>query len=94
MTDLVPYPEGGQRQGRALPAAALARAPPPPKAPQAGAQRLKTLVLDTVSSEHSWKAYGKALDDFLSLIGPRPLTRASPGVPFADGSCRACSLKH
>src|SRR5258708_38245883 len=77
MTDLVPYPEAGP-QGEEPPkggdpsdgaAAAEGRT--------AGAQRLKALVLDTVSSEHSRKAYGKALDDFLSFLGPRPFTRAS-----------------
>ncbi|HKC10787.1 MAG TPA: tyrosine-type recombinase/integrase, partial [Vicinamibacteria bacterium] len=30
-----------------------------------------------MSSEHSRRAYGKALDDFLAFLGPRPFTRAS-----------------
>jgi integrase len=67
MTDLVPRPEGGT-EGEGGPSA---------EGPTAGAQSLKAPVLDTVSSEHSRRAYGKALDDFLAFLGPRPFTRAS-----------------
>src|SRR5260370_11703559 len=77
MTDVVPYPEAGP-QGEEPPkggdpsdGAAAA------EGTTAGAQRLKALVLDTLSSEHSRRAYGKALDDFLTFLGPRPFTRAS-----------------
>jgi site-specific recombinase XerD len=66
MTDLVPRPEPG---------------PEGEKAHGGGTgevvARLKALVLDTVSSEHSRRAYSKALDDFLAFLGPRPFTRAS-----------------
>ncbi len=34
-------------------------------------------MLDSVSSDHSRRAYGKALDDFLAFLGVRPFTRAS-----------------
>jgi site-specific recombinase XerD len=39
--------------------------------------RLKALVLDSVTSPHSRRAYNKALDDFLSwyLVAPRGLFR-------------------
>src|SRR5260370_12486870 len=66
MSDLVPYPEPGP-EGEEGSAGGTT----------AAAQRLKALVLDTVSSEHSRRAYGKALDDFLAFLGPRPFTRAS-----------------
>jgi hypothetical protein len=65
---LVPRPQGGEE-----------RAEDGAEGPKGGgvAARLKALVLDTVSSEHSRRAYGKALDDFLAFLGPRPFTRAS-----------------
>jgi site-specific recombinase XerD len=66
MTDLIPRPESGPAGGEG-----------PAEGPTAGAQRLKALVLDTVSSEHSRRAYKKALEDFLAFLGPRPFTRAS-----------------
>src|SRR5713226_9850390 len=65
MTDLVPYPEPGPEGEQ-----------PPGSGPNEVVTRLKALVLDTVSSEHSRRAYGKALDDFLAFVGPRPFTRA------------------
>src|SRR5258708_8404012 len=66
MSDLVPYPGGGGDGG-----------PTPGGGPSELVARLKALVLDTVSSEHSRRAYRKALDDFLAFLGPRPFTRAS-----------------
>jgi hypothetical protein len=65
MTDLVPYPEGG-KEAEEGPSAAAAR-------------RLKALVLDSVSSDHSRRAYSKALDDLLAFLGGRPFTRSEPG---------------
>src|SRR5229473_1490980 len=66
MTDLVPYPEPGPEGEE-----------PPGRRPTEAAPRLKAVVVNTVSSEHSRRAYGKALDDFLAFLGPRPFTRAS-----------------
>src|SRR5258708_39781715 len=66
MTDLVPRPEGGPEGEN-----------PPSGGPGELVARLKALVLDTVSSERSRRAYGKALDDFLAFLGRRPFPRAS-----------------
>jgi hypothetical protein len=66
MTDLVPRPEGGREGGEG-----------PAEGAPAAAERLKALVLDTVSSKHSRRAYKKALGDFLACLAPRPFTRAS-----------------
>jgi hypothetical protein len=38
-------------------------------------EKLSALVLDSVLSDHSRRAYSKALDDFLAFLGPRPFTR-------------------
>jgi integrase len=73
MTDLVPRPEGGPEGEEKPPGAGAA----PAEGATAVAQRLKALVLDTVSSDHSRRAYEKALDDFLTFLGGRPFTRAS-----------------
>src|SRR5713226_4206079 len=66
MTDLVPRPEAGPEGEDPLGGG-----------PSELVARLKALVLDTVSSEHSRRAYGKALDNFLAFLGGRPFTRAS-----------------
>jgi site-specific recombinase XerD len=67
MSDLVPRPEGGSEGDGSRPGGGTGE----------GVARLKALVLNTVSSEHSRRAYSKALDDFLAFLGPRPFTRAS-----------------
>lgn len=38
-------------------------------------QRLRQMVLDTLSSPHSRRNYAKALDDLFAFAGARPLTR-------------------
>lgn len=40
------------------------------------AARIKALVLDSVTSPHSRRAYGRALDEFLAWSEGRPFTRA------------------
>ena len=41
-----------------------------------GRERIKALVLDSVASPHSRRAYGRALDEFLAWSERRPFTRA------------------
>jgi site-specific recombinase XerD len=77
MTDLVLYPEGGPEGEEKPPGGGPGEGAAPAEGARAVAQRLKALVLDTVSSEHSRRAYSKALDDFLAFLGGRPFTRAS-----------------
>jgi integrase len=67
MSDLVPRPEPGPEGEGSRPGGGTGEV----------VARLKALVLDTVSSEHSRRAYSKALNDFLAFLGPRPFTRAS-----------------
>jgi hypothetical protein len=49
MTDLVPYPEAGEDGGQG-PAGGPSEGAAPAEGARAGAQRLKALVLDSVSS--------------------------------------------